>query len=261
MIQTTDFKRFMKLSLKYLFIPFLLSAFNTLYVLLSDDLYSQTGYGVSIIIFASIFLTIACMDVALRYWAGKNIEWDSAASPGLAFREYAVFAAFILLIVNTIGIFMTGTLLRCKSDSARIIRVNLTAVPTMFLYYSLLKERLKNIISYSASDIYTSCESRSHIYLKASDGTVKKIFLNDIIFIQSMEKHIIIHSVADKEIVSLTLKKTLSMLPESMFVQTHRSYIVNRNRIFAITGDDMIVSGTVIPIGKNFRDSLLKSRI
>lgn len=252
----------MRLSIKCLSVPFLLSAFNTSYILLADNINAQTECRIAILLFVFVFLTIVCTDIALRYWAGKNVVWHSSTSLGLTVREYVVFVAYILLIVNFASIFTTDILLLRQTDITDIVKANLVTVPIIFLYYSLLKERNRNIISTDASGIDTTRTSKSHIYLKSSDGTVKRIFLDDILFIQSMEKHVIIHSAAAKETVAVTTKKILSMLPESMFVQTHRSYIVNRNRICAISGNDVIVSGAVIPIGRSFRNVLYpKSQI
>ena len=157
------------------------SDFNTSYILLADNINAQTECRIAILLFVFIFLTIVCTDIALRYWAGKNVVWHSSTSLGLTVREYVVFVAYILFIVNFASIFTTDILLLRQTDITDIVKANLVTVPIIFLYYSLLKERNRNIISTDASGIDTTRTSKSHIYLKSSDGTVKRIFLDDIL--------------------------------------------------------------------------------
>ena len=75
-------------------------------------------------------------------------------------------------------------------------------------------------------------DADDYIFVK-SDKQLKKILFRDILFIESMENYVIIQTVSSKEIVYTTLKQIHESLPQDIFQQTHRSYIVNIDQVNA----------------------------
>lgn len=102
----------------------------------------------------------------------------------------------------------------------------------------------------------TSRQTDEFIFVK-SDKQLKKIFLKDILFIESMENYVIIYTEGSKEVVYTTLKQILQSLPSPLFLQVHRSYIANTKQIKAIDGNLLSVGGHNIPISRNLREKVL----
>jgi len=94
-----------------------------------------------------------------------------------------------------------------------------------------------------------------YIFVK-SNKQLKKILFKDILFIESMENYVVIQTVSSKEIVYTTLKQIYTSLPQNIFQQTHRSYIVNINQINSIYGNQLTISSHKVPIARNFRDEI-----
>jgi DNA-binding LytR/AlgR family response regulator len=101
----------------------------------------------------------------------------------------------------------------------------------------------------------TKTQSDEFIFVK-SDKLYKKIFLKNILFIESMENYIIIYTGESKEIVYTTLKQIRQSLPDKTFLQVHRSYIVNTNQIKAIEGNQLVIGKHKIPIARNLREEV-----
>lgn len=99
-----------------------------------------------------------------------------------------------------------------------------------------------------------------HIFIK-TDKKTKKVLLKDILFIESMENYVVIHTHTSKEIVYCTLKMMEDNLPQGQFVQVHRSYIVNTAFIEAIEGNQLEVGTHKIPIARNLKDSIYNDYI
>lgn len=55
----------------------------------------------------------------------------------------------------------------------------------------------------------------------------------------------------------LTVKQVSELLPERMFVQVHRAYIVNKTKIEKFNLKTVVVNDKEIPLSKNFAESLL----
>lgn len=98
-------------------------------------------------------------------------------------------------------------------------------------------------------------DGNDYIFVK-SDKQLKKIQFKDILFIESMENYVIIQTIASKEIVYNTLKQINESLPQDIFQQTHRSYIVNIDQVNAIDGNQLNVNSYKIPVARNFRDNI-----
>ncbi|MDR2920615.1 MAG: LytTR family DNA-binding domain-containing protein [Tannerella sp.] len=98
-------------------------------------------------------------------------------------------------------------------------------------------------------------EGNDYIFVK-SDKQLKKILFKDILFIESMENYVVIQTVSSKEIVYTTLKQLYESLPQDIFQQIHRSYIVNIDQVNAIDGNQLDVHSYKIPVARNFRDKI-----
>lgn len=100
-------------------------------------------------------------------------------------------------------------------------------------------------------------EDNNYIFVK-SDKLLKKILLKDILFIESMENYVVIQTVSGKEVVYTTLKQLYESLPQDIFRQTHRSYIVNIEKVTAIDGNQLAIPPYKIPVARNFRDNIFQ---
>lgn len=98
-------------------------------------------------------------------------------------------------------------------------------------------------------------EANDYIFVK-SDKQLKKIQFKDILFIESMENYVVIQTATSKEIVYTTLKQIYESLPQNIFHQTHRSYIINIEKVTAIDGNQLAISSYKIPVARNFRDDI-----
>ena len=98
-------------------------------------------------------------------------------------------------------------------------------------------------------------EKNDYIFVK-SNKLLKKILFKDILYIESMENYVVIQTVSCKEVVYTTLKQLYESLPEDIFQQTHRSYIVNIEKVTAIDGNQLTISSYQIPVARNFRDTI-----
>ena len=98
-------------------------------------------------------------------------------------------------------------------------------------------------------------DKNDYIFVK-SNKLLKKILFKDILYIESMENYVVIQTVSCKEVVYTTLKQLYESLPEDIFQQTHRSYIVNIEKVTAIDGNQLTISSYQIPVARNFRDTI-----
>lgn len=96
------------------------------------------------------------------------------------------------------------------------------------------------------------------VYFRA-DRKMVKVLLKDILYIESMKDYI---KVVTKDQVIITKQSITSveaMLPKHLFIRTHRSFIVAMHSIKSFTSELIEIGGTEIPIGKLFRNEVIRN--
>jgi DNA-binding LytR/AlgR family response regulator len=97
-------------------------------------------------------------------------------------------------------------------------------------------------------------------FVKA-DKKMIKINHEDINYVEGLKDYVIIRLHQSRVVTLQTMKSLEDKLPAEKFKRIHRSFIVNMNKIEAITGNVVEVreKGEIkqLPIGKNYKDDLL----
>ena len=87
---------------------------------------------------------------------------------------------------------------------------------------------------------------------------IYKLNYDDIIFIEGLGEYVTFHTSDKKLIVLESLKKLAEVLPPSLFIRTHRSYIINKSKIESLYGNQIEIQDQLIPIGKTYKDVVSK---
>ena len=96
------------------------------------------------------------------------------------------------------------------------------------------------------------------LVIKEKDSLLN-IKQQDIIYIEGCKDYIKIITSDRQFIIYHTLKGILQRLNTDVFLQTHRSYIVNKAHIARITqGELIMLNETVIPIGQSYKQAFFK---
>lgn len=77
----------------------------------------------------------------------------------------------------------------------------------------------------------TNDKPASPICLIQTPKQILSLHLDKILFIESRQKHSIIHTVTEEIEISIPLYRILSHLPNDIFIQIHRSFIINLDNI------------------------------
>ena len=100
-------------------------------------------------------------------------------------------------------------------------------------------------------------KTESFVYFRA-DRKMVKVMLQDILYIESMKDYIKVFTTNGTIITKQSISSVEEMLPEKEFVRVHRSYIVSLNRINTFTAELIEIEHTEIPVGKLYRNGVMK---
>ena len=91
-----------------------------------------------------------------------------------------------------------------------------------------------------------------------SEKQMRKIYLRDILFVEALENYVSIYTTSGRVLTHSTLKRIGESLPDDQFLQTHKSYIINADRVDLVEGNRLRIESYQIPIARNLRDVVFK---
>lgn len=100
----------------------------------------------------------------------------------------------------------------------------------------------------------TNAESTDSLFVK-SDHKLIKIDVDDILYIEGLKDYVKIYlDTSPRPILTIMSMKNLEQtLPLNKFIRTHRSYIIQKNKINIIEHNQIIINNTRIPISESYK--------
>ncbi|WP_108869100.1 LytR/AlgR family response regulator transcription factor [Aquimarina aquimarini] len=106
---------------------------------------------------------------------------------------------------------------------------------------------------------YKDHNTENKVLFIKSKKQLKKVNINDILFIEAMQNYIKVITLEETIITNMTLKCFKNQLPDDNFIQTHKSYVVSKYKVDKIIGNQVIIRDYKIPISVRLRKTVLDS--
>lgn len=101
-------------------------------------------------------------------------------------------------------------------------------------------------------------DSESDFVFFKSDKKIYRIDLEELLYIQAVKDYVKIVTKNGSHLILQTLKHWERILPGQIFQRAHKSFIVNLKKIDNINGNIIKLGDKEIPIGRHYREDLLK---
>ena len=96
------------------------------------------------------------------------------------------------------------------------------------------------------------------IFVK-TDKQLVKLRVNDILYIESMQNYILFHTLNEKVISLVPMKNVFELLSKDDFIQIHKSYVVAKDKVESISGNQLSMNGVKLPISTRMRNEVVSS--
>ncbi len=103
----------------------------------------------------------------------------------------------------------------------------------------------------------TTLNSDEDIYINI-DRRLIKLKLDEILIVEAKGDYIDVKTIKKTYRVHNTLKSIKEKLPDSIFLQIHRSFIINFTKIIDIEDNSVLIEKNVIPISRSNRPELMR---
>ncbi|WNW01238.1 LytTR family DNA-binding domain-containing protein [Tenacibaculum sp. HL-MS23] len=101
-------------------------------------------------------------------------------------------------------------------------------------------------------------KNKEVIYLNI-DKTIHKVYLEEILYLESDRNYVTFFTIDRKLTIIDSLKNWKDTLDTRLFVQIHKSYVVNVKRVEKFTGTNLCIKNKILPIGRTYKKELLAS--
>lgn len=95
-----------------------------------------------------------------------------------------------------------------------------------------------------------------HFFIKAA-GKIIKIMVGEVRFIESMKDYVKIQLASESHKTLLSLKQIEEELPKDRFFRVHRSFVISKEHISSIDGNQIQIGEHQVPIAPNLRTEML----
>lgn len=87
----------------------------------------------------------------------------------------------------------------------------------------------------------------------------KKVLFEDMMWIEASRSYCYIHTTdRAKIIITFPMSEVKKKLPEELFIQTHRSYILNKKFVNKFIGNMIYIDNQSFPISRKFKQKVLE---
>jgi DNA-binding LytR/AlgR family response regulator len=98
--------------------------------------------------------------------------------------------------------------------------------------------------------------ANSYFFVKC-DGKIERVVYSELVYIEAMANYVTLYTTNKKLVVYLTIKGIQEKLPADLFLQTHKSYIVNLDKISSIEGNMLNLGIAKVNIGQSYYDEVM----
>lgn len=92
--------------------------------------------------------------------------------------------------------------------------------------------------------------TKEHFFIKC-DGKIERIRFDELLYVESMQNYVSLQTERGKFTTLLTLKNTLSELPSTSFMQIHKSFIINLEKVQTLGDGHIKIKDRLIPISRS----------
>jgi DNA-binding LytR/AlgR family response regulator len=139
-------------------------------------------------------------------------------------------------------------------DTTDIVRKAVATAPNAFITKPFKNIDLITAVTLALRQI-SKHPRKPSILVKDREYNVE-LSIEEIDYVESEGNYLLFYTSNKVYKSRSTLKQVLEVLPPTIFIQTHRAYVVNKTKIEKFSLKSLIINNNVIPVSKNYIDDI-----
>jgi DNA-binding LytR/AlgR family response regulator len=124
-------------------------------------------------------------------------------------------------------------------------------------FLKAINRALKEVDSHS-STTNLKITKREHLFIKVDNKKMQKIYLDEILVIESLRDYLKINTLTNRYIIHSTLSSFTDKLPSNNFIRIHRSFTIAIDKIEVVQGNSIEIDGIKYVIGRSYLEHVKK---
>jgi len=99
---------------------------------------------------------------------------------------------------------------------------------------------------------------KDHFHFFNVDKKQVKVFIKDILYIESLKDYVKIHTIKNHLVTKLQIGELESLLASANLFRVHKSYVINLDKVSAYSASYIEIDGHEIPVGRSYKELVMK---
>ena len=91
------------------------------------------------------------------------------------------------------------------------------------------------------------------------DGKIVKLFYDDVLYVEGLKEYVRFVCKEARFVTLESLKNLETILPQDRFIRVHKSYIVAKQYVQSVEGNQLSIGQQKIPISRNKRETIIQA--
>lgn len=195
------------------------------------------------------------LDCVGIYENGLDINQDKLQQVDILFLDVQLpelnGLSFLKTIDNPPKVIVTTAYANYAIEAFDAAVVDYLLKPFSFERFFKAVSRVRNNIIHQKKEI----DKNLFLY---SDKTLHNINIDDILFLKAEVDYVKVVTAVKSILILDSLRNWNEKLENFRFIQIHRSYIINIDKITKIYGNQVFIGDKAIPIGKTYKELFMK---
>ena len=160
---------------------------------------------------------------------------------------------FLKTMVNAPSVIFTTAYPKYALDGYQFDVIDYLLKPISFERFLQAANKALRLLSTTKEE---STKEAAYIFVK-TDKQLVKIMIAEILYVEGMQNYIIFHTAKEKIMALVPLKNIFELLSDTAFIQVHKSFIVAKNKVDMIVGNQVSINGKLLPISTRMKKEVL----
>jgi DNA-binding LytR/AlgR family response regulator len=116
-------------------------------------------------------------------------------------------------------------------------------------------ERFYQAVTKVYESVNTDSQKEAPYLFVKTEHRLEKISTTDILYVEGMKDYLKIVTTHKVIMSLLSFKKLMTLLPSSIFIRVHHSFVVSIDKINSIERDRIVIADKLIPISQSYRQA------
>lgn len=130
--------------------------------------------------------------------------------------------------------------------------------PFAFERFLQAVNKAKQLLPIQATSIQSTLIAKDFFSIKV-DGKIVKLYYDDVLYVEGLKEYVRFVCKEGRFVTLESLKNLEAILPKDQFIRVHKSFIVAKQYVQSVEGNQLAIGQQKIPISRSKREAIVQA--